>query len=266
MRRERGKAAVLMNPVAANPSEEGMFSPELTSTRCLICHAGEVHVWRVALALNRKELSAVAAVLSSDEFDLGAGFTSEMLRCRWMAAHGALRMILAAYTDMAPADLCFIAEPTGKPKLVAADLSFNLTHTEGLAFIAITSRGLVGIDAEVVHPEFPWERIARTFFAPEEFRAIFQLAPELRTRAFYSCWTRKEAYLKALGFGFQAPLDDFQGAVGSDEPLLLHVDGDPDQAAQWGLVDISERGVAAAVATNPKKTVMRRFAFSVPPH
>jgi len=243
-----------------------MFGAELIGAPRFVCKADEVHVWRVALALDRRELSAVAAVLSSDEFDHGSGFRCETLRCRWMAAHGALRMILAAYTEMAPADLCFIAEPTGKPKLVAADISFNLTHTEHLAFVAIAAGGLVGIDAEVVHPEFPWECIGRAFFAREEVGAIYQLAPELRTRAFYSCWTRKEAYLKALGFGFQAALDKFQVAVGPDEPLLLRMDGDPGQAEQWSLVDLSEAGVAVALATNPSKPVARRFEFSVALH
>jgi len=243
-----------------------MSGAESTGAPRLVCNADEVHVWRVALALNRKELSAVAAVLSSEEFDQSAGFMSETLRCRWMAAHGALRMILAAYTGMAPGDLRFMTKPTGKPELVAADLSFNLTHTEDLAFIAVAAGGMVGIDAEVVHPEFPWECIARTFFAGEEVSALYQLAPEFRAQAFYSCWTRKEAYLKALGFGFQAALDKFQVAVGADEPLLLHINGDSGQAAQWGLIDISTAGVAVALATNPIKPVMRRFAFSIPPH
>src|SRR5262249_16035024 len=160
-----------------------------------------------------------------DERDHSLGFRDEMLRCRWIAARGALRIILAAYTEIEPEALCFVVEPAGKPKLVGASLSFNLTHTDHLAFIAITNGGLVGIDAEMVRSEFAWEDVGRTFFAREEVNAIFQLAPELRARAFYACWTRKEAYLKVLGFGWQAALDKFQVAVGPDQPLLLRVDG-----------------------------------------
>jgi 4'-phosphopantetheinyl transferase len=115
-----------------------------------------------------------------------------------------------------------------------------------------------------VHPEFAWEDVGRTFFAGEEVSAILKLAPELRVRAFYACWTRKEAYLKALGFGLQAAFDKFQVGVGPEELLLLHVDGDPEQAAQWRLMDLSEAGVAVTVATNPAKTFARRFAFSMP--
>ena len=240
-----------------------MSDVELVRARRFVCSTDEVHVWRVALALDGEELSALGTLLSSDEYDHSLGFRSETLRYRWIAARGALRVILAAYTEIAPGALCFTTEPTGKPKLLTAGPSFNLTHTDHLAFIAITGAGLVGIDAEIVHPEFSWEGVGQSFFVREEISAIFELAPELRTRAFYACWTRKEAYLKALGFGLQA-LEKVEVAVGPDEPLLLRADGDPDQAAQWGLRDLSEGGVAVALATNPPKAVVRRFAFSLP--
>ena len=240
-----------------------MSDVELVRARRFVCSTDEVHVWRVALALDGEELSALGTLLSSDEYDRSLGFRSETLRCHWIAARGALRVILAAYTEIAPGALCFMTEPTGKPKLLTAGPSFNLTHTDHLAFIAITGGGLVGIDAEIIRPEFRWESVGRSFFAREEISAIFQLAPELRARAFYACWTRKEAYLKALGFGLQA-LKKFAVAVGPDEPLLLRVDGDPGQAARWRLRDLSEGGVAVALATNPPKAVVRRFAFSLP--
>lgn len=241
-----------------------MSDAELVRARRFVCNTDEVHVWRVSLALDCEELSTLATLLSPDERDHSSGFKDETLRRRWIAARGALRVILAAYTRIAPGALCFTTEPAGKPKLAAAGPSFNLTHTGHLAFVAITAGGLVGIDAEIVHPEFPWENVGRDFFAREEVNAIFRLAPELRTRAFYACWTRKEAYLKALGFGLQAALDKFEVAVGPGGPLLLRVDGDPAQAAQWGLIDLSEAGVAVAVATNPARTIVRRFAFSLP--
>src|SRR5215468_3981131 len=195
-----------------------MSGTELVGARPLVCNTDEVHVWRVAL--DGEELNALTSLLSSDEYDQSLGFRSPTLRCRWVTAHAALRIILAAYTQIAPQALLFTTEPAGKPKLVTPGPSFNLTHSEGLAFIAITAGGLVGIDAEIVHPEFPWEGVGQTFFAGEEIRAIFQLAPELRARAFYACWTRKEAYLKALGCGLQV-FQKFQVAVGPEEPLLL---------------------------------------------
>jgi len=240
-----------------------MSDLEFARTRRVICQADEVHVWRVALALDCEQLSALATLLSSDEYVHSLGFKDEKLRCRWIAARGALRVILAAYIETEPGAVSFMTEPTGKPKLAAGSLSFNLTHTEYLAFIAITAGGSVGIDAEIVHPKFPWEDIGRTFFAREEVDAIFQLAPGLRARAFYACWTRKEAYLKAVGFGLRAAFDKFHVAVGSDEPLLVRVDGDPEEAEHWGLIDLSEAGVAVALATNPAKTIVRRFAFSI---
>ena len=239
-----------------------MSGAELVRVRSLICGPDEVHVWRVEL--DGEDAGTLATFLSSDERDYSSGFKYETLRRRWMAARGALRVVLAAYTQIVPAALRFMIEPTGKPKLVDANLPFNLTHTDHLAFIAVAAEGLVGIDAEIVHPEFPWEDLGRAFFARQEVSAIFQLAPELRTKAFYACWTRKEAYLKAVGFGLQTATNTFQVSVESDEPRLLRVDGDPEQAARWGLMDLSEAGVAVALATNPAKRTTARFTFSMP--
>jgi 4'-phosphopantetheinyl transferase len=243
------------------PFGEEMSDAELVRVRRLICNTDEVHVWRVAL--DGDELSTLATFLSSDEWEYSSGFKYETLRRRWIAGRGALRAVLAAYAEAVPEALRFMTEPTGKPQLADESLSFNLTHTDDLAFIAVAAKGLVGIDAEIVHPGFPWEDLARAFFAREEVSAILRLAPELRARAFYACWTRKEAYLKAIGFGLQTATDTFQVTVGPDEPLVLHVDGDP-QAARWGLMDLSEPGVAVALATNPAKTTARRFTFSQP--
>jgi 4'-phosphopantetheinyl transferase len=242
-----------------------MSDAEFVRTRRFVCAADEVHVWRVALDLHRDDQSAVAALLSHDERDLGSSFRDETLRRRWTVSRGALRVILAAYTEVAPEALRFFIGPDGKPQLAAAGPSFNLTHTGHLAFIAVAAEGSVGIDAEIIYPEFAWESVARSFFAPVEVSAILKLAPELRARAFYACWTRKEAYLKALGTGLQAALDTFQVAVGPDEPLLLCVNGDTEPAAQWRLMDLSETDVAVAVATSPPRPAVRRLVFSMPP-
>jgi 4'-phosphopantetheinyl transferase len=237
-----------------------MSDVEVVRPPRFICHTDEVHVWRVALALDLEQLTALATLLSSDERDHSLGFKDQTARCYWIAARGALRVILAAYTAIKPEALCFTTEPTGKPKLVAADLSFNLTHTDHLAFIAIAAGGLVGIDAEIVDPDFVWGDVARAFLAREEVSAIFRLAPELRARAFYACWTRKEAYLKAVGFD-GAAFGTVQVAIGPKEPFIPRVDADPEHAVHWGLMDLSEAGVAVALATIPAKTIVRRFAF-----
>ncbi|MHB8270281.1 4'-phosphopantetheinyl transferase family protein [Bradyrhizobium sp.] len=144
-------------------------------------------------------------------------------------------------------------------------LSFNLTHTGHLALVAV-AEGCVGVDAEIIRLDVDWEGISRQFFAHAEFRQIASLSPQLRVPAFFSCWTRKEAYLKAIGLGLHAPLDKFQVTVRSDEaPRLVCVEGSSEESRQWSFHDLSEPGVAAALAVKSPKIKTRRFSFSMPP-
>ncbi|MBZ5627213.1 MAG: 4'-phosphopantetheinyl transferase superfamily protein [Acidobacteriia bacterium] len=143
------------------------------------------------------------------------------------------------------------------------DVSFNLSHTGGLALVAIAGSGRVGIDAETVRSEIEVEDLSRRFFAPAEAAEILALSPAARLAAFFTCWTRKEAFVKALGGGLSVPLDRFQVSLRSDQPArLLWVDGE--EFNRWSLLDVSELGVAAALVVEGPAPVMQRVNF-VPP-
>ncbi len=159
----------------------------------------------------------------------------------------------------------FRAGPYGKPALAwpVEDIPFNLSHTGGLALVAIAGSGRVGIDAETVRSEIEVEDLSRRFFAPAEAAEILALSPDARVAAFFTCWTRKEAFVKALGGGLSVPLDHFQVSVRSDQPArLLWVDGE--ESDQWSLRDVSEPGVAAALVVEGPTPVLQRVNFVLP--
>jgi len=154
-----------------------------------------------------------------------------------------------------------------KPQLSGIDdlIFFNLTHTGHLAFVAVAVEELVGVDAEILCPELDWITVSRRFFTRAESDDIASLAPETRIRAFYACWTRKEAYLKARGLGLFAALNDFRVTVHPDQsPSLVWVKGMPTEPQHWILQDLSESGVAVALATRTRRQVVRRMCFSIP--
>lgn len=229
------------------------------------CAPGKVHVWRIDLDGAVRTAAALRSTLSREEEQRASRFRSSELRERWTAARGALRCILAGYAQLEPGALEFREGPHGKPALTGAaeDVPFNLSHTRGLALVAVAGIGRVGIDAETVRPEIEVEDLSHRFFAPAEAAGILALPPDARLAAFFNCWTRKEAFAKALGGGLSVPLKSFQVSVRSDEPArLLWVDGE--EADQWSVLDISEPGVAAALVVEGHAPTLERVNF-VPP-
>lgn len=141
----------------------------------------------------------------------------------------------------------FGAAPNAKPRLEPTGERpppcFNLAHSGNLCLIAISDDGPVGIDVEAIRDRPHRDRLVETRFAPSEAEAILRFSGERRTRAFYRCWTRKEAYLKALGVGLTAELGAFAVSVGDQPALLCPLEGD---AGHWSLFDIDVGGAHAA--------------------
>jgi 4'-phosphopantetheinyl transferase len=226
---------------------------------------GEVHVWRIELDCAERSAAVLRATLSLEEEQRAARFRSLELCARWTVAHGALRCILATYARCEPSVLVYRAGPHGKPALASPvqDIPFNLSHTGGLALVAIAGSGRVGIDAEAVRSTIEVEDLSRRFFAPAEAAEIMALPPNARLAAFFTCWTRKEAFVKALGGGLSVPLDRFRVSIRSDEPArVLWVDRE--ESDRWSLLDVGEPGVAAAVVVEGPAPVLHRLSF-VPP-
>jgi 4'-phosphopantetheinyl transferase len=201
-----------------------------------------VHVFLAELPHVIPFLDRLKAVLSPDEAGRAGRFHFERDRQRYAAARGLLRVILAACSETRPGDLWFQHNEFGKPRLPAPALSFNLAHSHDRILIAIAARREVGVDIERIEPERSVDDVARRYFSGSE-RVALAAAPEAeRARAFFSCWTRKEADLKALGEGLSRPLDSFSVPVtGACDVVLWSGSG------AWTVRDV-ETGAADYVA------------------
>ncbi|MCC7416110.1 MAG: 4'-phosphopantetheinyl transferase superfamily protein [Acidobacteria bacterium] len=190
-------------------------------------------------------------VLSPDERDRARRFRFERDRQRFVTCRALLRCVLASCVDAGPGEIELTHGDFGKPRLkwpAAADLDFNVSHAGGFALFAISNGAAVGIDLERIRPLDDVDRLARAVFSAAEQRAFEALPPAARTRAFYDGWTRKEAYIKALGDGLQHPLDTFAVTLAPGaQAQLLHVDGRPGEPARWHLAGI-DAGPAHAAA------------------
>lgn len=171
---------------------------------------------------------------------------------RFINAHALLRAILGRCLDRPPNSLRFTADDRGKPRLhdPPVDLRFNLSHSGDLALVALTVGREVGVDLEQYRPIEVLD-LARHFFAESERSALEALAPSERLPAFFRCWTRKEAFIKALGAGLSFPLDDFDVDITADDvPQVLRACRDlPAAPRQWRIVPLAMApGYAAALA------------------
>lgn len=213
-----------------------------------------VHVWLAALDLAPAAIATMTTLLSADEQERARRFHFDRDRARYIAARGALRSLLGAYLDTPPADIVFEYGPHGKPTLAsshaAINLRFNASHSRDYALYAFTYGHNVGVDIEYMRPLPDANLIAERFFSPCEQSTLRSLPSEQRHDAFYAAWTRKEAYIKAIGKGLAQPLDEFDVTLAPDIPAqLLHVSSSPEEAQRWRLRTLpAPAGYAAALA------------------
>ena len=191
-------------------------------TEALALGADEVHVWRVALGSDKSCLVRLQRVLSKDELDRAKRFHFRKDRESFIAARGLLRTILARYLETDASQLQFSYNAYGKPSLAGERagqrLCFNVSHASGLALFAVAQERSIGIDVERIRPHFADEDIIEQFFSPGEIAALRELPGHMQPEAFFCCWTRKEAYLKARGKGLALRLDQFEVPVHSGRP------------------------------------------------
>lgn len=203
--------------------------------------AGEIHVWRVDLDQPDEVVQRFRSTLEDDEVHRADRFHFERDRRAFTVSRGFLRHVLGRYLTARPEDLRFAYGPYGKPALndehKQSSLRFNMSHSRGVGLVAVTDTKELGVDVEYIRPDFASEAIARRFFSSREVSAFNALSNELRVAAFFRCWTRKEAYIKAIGLGLSQPLDGFDVTLAPEAPpaLLRTDEGD---ASRWSLSDI----------------------------
>jgi 4'-phosphopantetheinyl transferase len=209
-----------------------------------------IHIWTFPNHAPSDVAKVFERYLAADELQRAGRFRFEDLRASFIAVHGALRCVLGRYLGVPPGSIGFTYGPKGKPALAGGSLEFNLSHSGKLAAMAVTSGGAVGVDVEEMRPLDDLELVAQRFFCPEEAAEVLSLPKAEQTAAFYRCWTRKEAYVKAIGSGLSVPLDAFQVSVVPGEPAhLIHIEEDRAAARAWMLHDLDlAPGYAAALA------------------
>ena len=218
-----------------------------------------VHVWHARTQPACVDPSQLAPMLSEDERQRASRFRFQKNRDEFLISHGMLRMLLGSYLSIAPQEVCFQYGSHGKPGLdctaVQSTLSFNISHTDGLALCAFSSRLRIGVDVEKVRKDFNTTEIAERFFSLVEREALRCLPAQEQHEAFFRCWTRKEAYIKALGEGLSHPLHQFDVSLTKTAAALLATRPEPSETGRWFLhaVPLPEGYVGAvAVETAPR--------------
>jgi 4'-phosphopantetheinyl transferase len=228
--------------------------PELT----LAGH--EIHIWCATLDQPAARVEQLAQLLAADESERAQRFVFEEHRQHYITGRALLRLILGRYLRLDPQRLRFKYGPQGKPALAEIEahssLKFNLSHSHKLVLYAVTYDQEIGVDLEAIRRFDDMEAIARRFFSNAEYSALSSLPPAEKPAGFFNCWTRKEAYIKALGDGLIHPLDQFDVSLVPGEPArLLRVQDDPAATARWSLYHLTPApGYVGAVAiASPKR-------------
>lgn len=183
-----------------------------------------------------------ASLLSPEEHSRAARFHFPRDRNCYIACRSLLRELLAGYMNLAPAAVVFTCNSHGKPAV--SGIYFNLAHCEDLAVFAISRTRQVGVDVERIRPMPDAFRVAERFFCRGEIEALRAQPEHIRESAFFRCWTRKEAYIKARGLGLSIPLSSFEVNVDDPAAFVAGVEG-------WSIESFEpEPGYIAAVVAS----------------
>jgi 4'-phosphopantetheinyl transferase len=203
----------------------------------------EIQLWCVDLQAQSFALEKLHAILSADERSRARRFRFGKDQIQFIVARSYLRLILGRYVQCPPARLRFGYSAQGKPWLHPENgakhiLRFNLAHSGELILYAVSWQQEVGIDVEYMRAETSYKTIAEQFFSPTEIATLRTLPSEQQSQAFFHCWTRKEAYLKARGEGLSFPLDGFEVSLDSSRPVSLKVYQFPYESEHWRLYSL----------------------------
>jgi 4'-phosphopantetheinyl transferase len=201
---------------------------------------GEIHIWSLRLDPPAERVEQLGRSLAEDEWTRANRFRFDKHRRQYVVGRGALRTLLAAYLGTRPELVRFRYGPRGKPFLEQAgdlpgeSLQFNLSNSDEMALVGFVRGVEIGVDIEFRKPMPDCEEISERFFSLSEREVLRGLPREIKEEAFFNCWTRKEAYLKAVGEGLAAPLDSFDVTLAPGEPpRMLTLEGDAARAARW---------------------------------
>ena len=215
-----------------------------------------VDIWLTSTELGEEQARAYRESLSQGELERAQKFKSDAKYREYIVTRGLLRQVLTSMAGLDIAGVDFLDDEHGKPCLdssVAGEtVAFNVSHSHGLALVALTPGGRLGVDLEKIRPEVDWRPLARRYFSGAEFRALDEFPEDLRLKAFFTCWTRKEAFVKALGAGVAYGLKEFDVSIDPDEAYAALTLRRPDEdAARWLIKNVPVPGNHVAAGPGP---------------
>jgi 4'-phosphopantetheinyl transferase len=253
--------------IRSNHPKQRSRTSWLEAPRPTVFPAGRVDVWRVRLD-EPAAVGSEAGVLSPDEIARAGRFHFERDRIHFTRCRSALRNLLAGYLAIPATEIRFEYLASGKPQLADQQnpraLQFNVSHSAGIALIAIGSEHRLGVDIEKIRDDVDTTALAERFFSLRERAGLQALPDHLRVPGFFACWTRKEAFLKATGDGLSFPLADFSVTTHPDsDPALEEIKGNTVVREQWFLADLSAiEGYCATVALERSHSRLETYAWN----
>ncbi|HEX6863098.1 MAG TPA: 4'-phosphopantetheinyl transferase superfamily protein [Thermoanaerobaculia bacterium] len=231
---------------------------------------GEIDVWSIRLDPSPDRVERLGRLLAPDEWERANRFRFDKHRRQYVVGRGALRTLLGAYLGIRPELVRFTYGPRGKPFLApphdASGLQFNLTNSDELALVGFVRGREIGVDVEYLRKMPDCEQISERFFSESERKVLRSIPFPAKEEAFFNCWTRKEAYLKAVGEGLAAPLDSFDVTLApGDPPRMLTLEGDAARAARWFFHHLRPApDYIGAVAVEGGEWAVRTWGFEEP--
>ena len=230
-----------------------------------------VDIWLTSTELEEDQVRAYAKYLSQAELARAQKFRSKTGHREYIVTRGLLRQVMSETAGLDLAGVDFMYGEHGKPWLDARvsgkTVALNVSHSHGLALAALTVGGRLGVDLEKIRPEVEWRELAARYFAEAEIRALENRPQGDGLKAFYACWTRKEAFVKALGAGVSYGLDQFDVSVGPDEDYAaLTIRSQDEDAAGWLVKNLPvPDSHAAAVAVDRPASKFRFWRAGTAP-
>jgi len=205
----------------------------------LIINQNEIHIFRTSTDLNENELNSFRKNLSDDENTKAERYKFNYLKNNYTACRGFLREILSGYTGINPSDIKFSYSEFGKPFLKDSNIRFNVSHSGNTGIIAVNLENELGIDIELVREVPDLISLSARFFSKSEITELNKTDSGKLTDSFFYCWTRKEAFVKAVGTGLQYPLNSFSVSVTGDaDPEITEIANDFTEARKWKLYNL----------------------------
>jgi 4'-phosphopantetheinyl transferase len=222
----------------------------------------QIHVWRATLGRSKKELAELSGMLNPQEKERADKFIAKNAKNNFIVARGILRNLLANYLSTEPQKLSFQQNQYGKIRIEASELQFNISHSCDLALFAFTLKHPIGVDIEFIRDDFDFIPIAQRFFSAKENLDLLALPTDQQLQAFFNCWSRKEAFIKAVGTGVFCALNEFSVEVSDKKEGRLQIQFTSAEfnSKDWSLEALDPmEGYAGAFATPQDGYEIKRY-------